>query len=140
MKKTITILTVTLLAVLLFQSCKKKDNENEKSFADKFAGTYLVTDTLITTALNPVSCADNVSTGSYLLVISKQDDNTVTLDNFAYCPNKALKLTETTIAAASVGCASFSGTYANDKFTLNYAPALSPYCSYDGKLTGVKQQ
>lgn len=137
MRKTIIILTATLFTVLLFQSCKKKDNE--KSLADKFAGTYLVTDTLITTALSS-SCGDNISTGSYLLVISKQDDNTVTLDNFAYCPNKALKLTETTIAAATVGCASFSGTYANNKFILNYAPALSPYCSYDGKLTGVKQQ
>ena len=137
MKKAITILAAILSIVFFSQSCKKQDKASDKSLADKFAGTYLVYDTLIITALNS-GCGDNISINSYLLVVSKQDDNTVILENFTYCAQIPLKLTKTTISSTSVNCP-ISGTYNSGKIFLSYGYGGNPSCSYDGKLTGVKQ-
>lgn len=136
MKKTITILTLIFVTVLLFQSCKKQ--EPAKSLAEQFAGTYLVYDTLVTTPVSG-SCGPATDITSYMLVVSKVDDNTVSFDNFLYCSNKQIKLTATTLAAAEYGCAAISGTYTSGVFNISYAPYWNPGCSYDGRLKGIKQ-
>lgn len=136
MKKSLALLTALFTVVFLLHSCKKA--ETEKSLADQFAGTYLVYDTLITTPISG-SCGPATDITSYMLVVSKVDDNTVSFDNFVLCSNWQLKLTTTTIAAAKVGCATISGTYTNGMFNISYAPYLNPGCSYDGRIKGIKQ-
>jgi hypothetical protein len=110
-----TITLATVIFAFLFSACKK-DNANQ-SLADKLAGTYQVFDTL-TTISNGVTCANDESTSSYYIVVSKVNDNTIKVENFYTCGDFEATVTQTTIVETG-GCG-VSGTYSGTTLYMTY--------------------
>lgn len=148
MKKILLSISVLALFLAVLNSCKK--DETPESFADAVAGNYLVKDTVsdpqgCISGSGPISPTGDFEYKSYSIVISKKNDNTVTVSSFDGCGSTfdASVSATSLIALESEPCALVSdvtGAIAGDKIRLTYKTYTGFGCPYSNRATATKQQ
>jgi|GEM_PF-5540537 len=137
MRKTITTLTLSAIALcLVLSSCKKDDTT---STADEIVGTYIVNDTIPSNLCFAIEQYDQ-----FTITITKKNDNTVIIKNFDHCNDdlEATVTSSTVIGTSGELCAfdNANGTRKgnNISFTFTYYPGSCAAITAHG--TATKQQ
>lgn len=137
MKKTITTLTLSAIALcLMLSSCKKDDTTTT---ADEIAGTYIVSDTIPADVCVLVDQYDQ-----FTITITKKNDNTVIIKNFDHCSED---LEATATSSTVVGTSGELCDFDNANGTRKGNNISFTFTSYSGNCgiqtahgTAVKQQ
>lgn len=140
MKLSAIICSVSITAVVLLGSCKKENGGDVT--ADDIVGNYLVSDT--TSSLNGCDGgpAGDVDFDSYAVVITKKDDNTVTVSAFNHCTGSfdASISGESLVALLNEPCTDVKnvvGTISGNKIYFTYK--FYTICEFNCRATAVKQ-
>ena len=137
MKKTITTLTLSAIALcLVLSSCKKDDT---KTTADEIVGTYIVNDTIPANLCVAIDQYDQ-----FTITITKKADNTVTIKNFDHCSDDLeATVTASTVVSTSGELCSFdnvNGTRKGNNISFTFTSYQGSCGSITAYGTAVKQQ
>lgn len=139
MKKSTILFSAFAALLIALSGCKKDDSSNT---VDSVVGNYLVNDTTSSLTGCDGGPAGDVDNDSYGIVITKKNDNTVTISSFNHCSGSFdASVSETSIIALeSEPCSSIGnvvGTIAGNKIRFNYK--FYTICEFDVRGTAVKQ-
>ncbi len=133
-------LAALCIVIIVLVQCNKK--ETAQSPADKIAGNYLVNDTLSSQFGCDGGPAGDVGFDSYGIVITKKDDNTVTVSSFNHCTvSFDASVTEASLVALATNpCASVTnvtGAISGNQIRFNYK--FHTICEFNSRATAIKQ-
>lgn len=139
MKKSTILFSAIAALLIALGGCKKDDSSNT---VDSVVGNYLVNDTTSSLTGCDGGPAGDVDYDSYGIVITKKNDNTVTISSFNGCNNSFdASVSETGIVALqSSSCGSVSniiGSIAGNKIYFTYK--FYTICEFNVRGTAVKQ-
>lgn len=139
MRTTTILLSVFATLLLALSGCKKDDSSTT---VDSIVGNYLVNDTTSSLTGCDGGPAGDVDYDSYGIVISKKNDNTVTISSFNHCSNSFdASVSETSIIALeSEPCdpiGNVVGTISGNKIRFTYK--FYTICEFNVRGTAVKQ-
>lgn len=139
MKKTTILFSAFAALLLALSGCKKDDSS---ATVDSIVGNYLVNDTTSSLAGCDGGPAGDVDYDSYGIVISKKNDNMVTISSFNHCSSSFdASVSETSIIALeSEPCSAIEnvvGSISGNKIRFTYK--FYTICEFNVRGTAVKQ-